>query len=106
MTEGSLRTSGTAGSFADAKSQSARGKSCWIVVLDHQPGGLRLHDLAADPQELSQKCGHVRRGSVGASPGSTQLPPVRTVPVPLLCLRIAPPRFGCSTFHLAGYHLF
>src|SRR5438874_12742775 len=106
MAEGSLRTAGTPGPFADAESQPARCESLRIVVLDHQPRRLRLHDLAAGPQELAQKPGKVWRGSVRPTPGGAQLPPVGTVPIPLLRLRIAGPRFGRGAFHLAGDHLF
>src|SRR5208337_3339031 len=106
MAEGSLRTSGTPGPFADAESQPTRCESLRIVVLDHQPRRLWLHDLAACPHELAQKPGKVRRGSVRPSPGGAQLPPVGTVPIPLLGLRIAAPRFGRGAFHLAGDHLF
>ena len=53
VAEGSLRTAGTPGSLADAKTQPARRESLRIVVLDHQPRRLGLHDLAAGPQELT-----------------------------------------------------
>src|SRR3989442_3929492 len=100
MAEGALRTSGTAGLLANAKSQPARCESRRIVVLDHQRRRLGLDDFAAGPHELTQKPGNVRRGSVRSSPGSAQLPPVGTVPIPLLGLRIAAPRFGRGAFHL------
>jgi hypothetical protein len=83
-----LRTPGTSGPFADTKSQPARSKSLRIVILDHQPGGFRLYNLVACPEELAQKRGQVRRESVRTTSGSTQLPPVWTIPVPLLDLRI------------------
>src|SRR5262245_23764803 len=105
MAERSLRTSGTAGPLADGESQAARGESLRVVVLDHQPGRRGLYDLAAGPQELVQKRGHVRRGSVRSSPRGTELPPVRTVPVPLLRPGVASPRFGRGAVHLAGDHL-
>src|SRR2546422_11213863 len=101
MAEGVLRTPGTPGPLADAESQPARGESLRIVILDHQPGGLRLHNLAARPEELAQERGQVRRGSVRTTPGGTQLPPVRTIPVPLPGLRITGPRFGRGTVRLA-----
>src|SRR5260370_36416639 len=101
MAEGLLRTSGTAGLLANAKSQPSRCESRRIVVLDHQPRGLGLNDFAAGPHEFAQKLGNVRRGSVRSSPGSAQPPPVGTVPIQLLGLRIAAPRFGRGAFHLA-----
>src|SRR5437016_14003346 len=101
MAEGSLRTSRTARLFANAKSQSSRCESRRIVVLDHQPRRLGLDDFAAGLHEFAQKLGNVRRGSVRSSPGSAQLPPVETVPIPVLGLRIAAPRFGRGAFHLA-----
>src|SRR5262249_39712963 len=106
MAEGPLRTAGTPGAFADAEPQTTRCEALRIVVLDHPPCCLGLDDLAAGPQELAQKLGGVRRRSVRPSPGGAQLPPVGTVPVPLPGLRIAAPRFGRRTFHLAGNHLF
>src|SRR5690242_14652025 len=105
MAEGSLGTSGTAGPFANTKSQPSRYESRRIVVFDHQPRRLGLDDPAARPQELAQKQGKVRRGSVSSSPGSAQLPPVGTVPIPLPGLRIPAPRFGRGAFHLARNHL-
>src|SRR5262249_40464721 len=106
MAEGPLRTAGTPGAFADAEPQTTRSEALRIVVLDHPPCCLGLDDRAARPQELAQKPGDVRRRSVRASPGSAQLPPVGTVPVPLPGLRIAAPRFRRRAFHLAGNHLF
>src|SRR5438128_94610 len=106
MAEGSLRTTGTAELFANAKSQPSRCESRRIVVLDHQPRRFGLNNFAAGPHELTQKPGNVRRGSVRSSPRSAQLPPVRTVPIPLLGLRITAPRFGRGAFHLARDHLF
>src|ERR1700716_1808419 len=106
MAEGLPRTTGTAGLLANSKSQPSLCESRRIVVLDHQPSRLGLNDFAAGPQELAQKPGDIRRGSVRSSPRSAQLPPVGTVPIPLLGLRIAAPRFGRGTFHLARDHLF
>src|SRR5437879_2395851 len=105
MAEGLPRTSGTAGLLANPKSQPAWCQARRIVVLDHQPSRLGLNHLAAGPHELAQKPGDIRRGSVRSSPGSAQLPPVRTVPIPLLGLWIATPRFGRGTLHLARDHL-
>src|SRR4051812_10820847 len=106
MAEGLLRTSGTAGLLANGKSQPSERESLWIVVLDHQPLRLGLHCPAADPQELAQEQGNVRRGSVRSSPGGAQLPPVGAVPVPLPGPRIAAPRLGRGALHLAWDHLF
>src|SRR6266478_8007770 len=106
MAEGLLRTSGTTGPFTNAKSQPSLCESRRIVVLDHQPRRLGLNDFAVGPHEPTQKPGKVRRGGVRSSPGSAQLPPVGTVPIPLLGLRIAAPRFWRGAFHLAGDHLF
>src|ERR1700752_5200906 len=105
MAEGLVRTPGTAGPLADGESQPARRESLRIVILDHQPGGFRLHNLAACPEELAQERGHVRRGSVRTTPGRTQLPPVRTVPVPPFGLRVTGPRFRRGPVTLAGNHL-
>src|SRR5262249_4519704 len=98
--------SGTAGLFAHAKSQPARCQFLRVVVLDHPPRRLWLNNFAARSQELTKKLGNVRRGSVRSSPGSAQLPPVGTVPIPLLGLGIAAPRFRRGAFHLAPDHLF
>src|SRR5258708_17393826 len=106
MAEGLPRTSGTAGLLANAKSQATRRESRRIVVLDHQPSRLGLNDFAAGPQELTQKPGKIRRGSLRSSPGSAQLPPVGTVPIPLLGLRSAAPRFARGTLHLSRDQLF
>src|SRR5262245_7757726 len=101
MTEGLLRTSGAAGRFANAKSKPPRCEFRWIVVLDHQARRLGLDSFAAGPHELTKKPANVRRGSMRSSPGNAQLPPVGTVPIPLLGLRITAPRFGRRAFHLA-----
>src|SRR6185437_6423196 len=106
MAEGSLRTSRTAGLLANAKSQPSWCESLRIVVLDHQPRRFGLDGFAARRQELAQKPANVWRGSVRSSPGSAQLSPVGTVPIPLLGLRIAAPRFGRGTFHLTQDHFF
>src|SRR3712207_6294065 len=77
-----------------------------MVIPDHQPGRLGLDDAAAGPQELAEELADIRRGGVGPSPGGAQLPPIRTVPIPLLGLWISAPRFGRGAFHLARDHLF
>src|SRR5262245_35472096 len=106
MPEGALRTAGTAGRLTHSKSQPARRESCWIVVFDHQPRRLRLNDLAASSEKFAQKLRHVRGGSVCSSPGRAELPPVGTVPIPLLGLRVATPGLGRSAFRLACDHVF
>src|SRR5207245_6324421 len=106
MAKGLLRTSGTTGRFANAKSQPSRCEPRRIVVLDHSPRRFGPNNFAAGPHELTQKLGNVRRGSVRSSPRSAQLPPVGTVPIPLLGLQITAPRFGRGPFHLARNHLF
>src|SRR5437764_13440164 len=93
MAEGLIRTAGTAGLFANAKAQPSRCEALRVVVLGHQPRRLGLNDLSARSQELSQKLGKIRRGSMSSSPGGSKLPPVGTVPIPLLGLRIAPSLF-------------
>src|SRR5437879_6574021 len=105
MAEGLLRTPGTAGLFANAKAQPSRCEALRVVVLGHQPRRLGLNDFSAGSQELPQKLGKVRRGSVSSSPGSPKLPPVGTVPIPFLGLRIAASRFGRGAFLLARDHL-
>src|SRR5262245_38386962 len=57
VAEGLLRTSGAARLLADAEPQPARRESLRVVVPDHQPRRLGLHDLAAGPQELAQEPG-------------------------------------------------
>src|SRR5438093_598784 len=106
MAERLLRTAGTAGPFANGKSQPSRCEARGVVVLGHQPRRLGFNDFAASPQELIQKPGKVRRRSVSSSPRSAELPPIGTVPIPILGLRIATSRFGRGAFLLAPDHLF
>src|SRR3954453_16662890 len=106
MAEGAPRTPGAAGPFADGEPQPARREPLRVVVPDHQPRRLGLHGLAAGPQELAQERGNVRGGSVRPSPGGAQLPPEGAVPIPTPGLRVATPRFGRGTPHLARDHLF
>ena len=91
MAESLVGTSGTAGRLADGEAQPARLESLRIAVPDHQPCGLGANDLAAKMKKLAQKPAHIRRGRVRPSPRNSQLPPVGTIPVPLLGLRIATP---------------
>ena len=76
----------------------------WFLIISRAVSGLTT--LPRAPMNSPRNLATIRRGSVRSSPGSAQLPPVGTVPIPLLGLRIAAPRFGRGTFHLARDHLF
>src|SRR5262245_46380257 len=105
MPKGPRRTVGAARLLAHSESQPTRREPRRVLVPGHQPGRLRLDDLTVGPQELAQEPGDIGCRGVGPTPGGAQLPPVRAVPVPLPRMRVAAPRFGRGTLHLARDHL-